>query len=308
MRQHFSTAGSSATSTKHALAEPTSFLRPFKLITFALLLAILLASCGGSDTPSAESEEAPAAADTATAEPQPDPTATTAPDPTSTTAPDPTATPEPEPEPGPTDTPQPEAEPPATVQAQEESASDSEGSPAVGQTFTIVAEESEARFIIEEELLGQPKTVIGATNAIAGELTVDSSNPAASVIGPIQIDAGTFVTDDNRRNGAIRRFILQTNQYQFITFNTTELNGLPDTVAVGDEVVFEVSGDLTVRDITNPALFVIILQVVSESELRGSAATIVAREDFNLTIPQVPSVANVGTELIVEFEFVARSQ
>lgn len=306
MQQHFSTAGSRAASTKNTLADKNASLRRFKLITFVLLAAILLAACGGSDAPSAETEEAPVAADTATAEPQPDPTATTEPEPTNT--PEPEAEPTNTPEPEPTDTPQPEAEPTATAQPQQEAESESADMPAVGQTFTIVAEESEARFIIEEELLGQPKTVIGATNAISGELMVDAANPAASAIGPIQIDAGTFVTDDNRRNGAIRRFILQTNQYQFITFNTTELIGLPEAVAVGDEVVFEINGDLTVRDITNPALFVITLQVVSESELRGSAATIVAREDYNLTIPQVPSVANVGTELIVEFDFVARAQ
>ncbi len=306
MQQHFSTAGSRAASTKTTLADKNASFRRFKLITFALLVAILLAACGGSDAPPAEPEEAPVAADTATAEPQPDPTATTEPEPTNT--PEPEAEPTNTPEPEPTDTPQPEAEPTATAQPQQEAESESADMPAVGQTFTIVAEESEARFIIEEELLGQPKTVIGATNAISGELMVDAANPAASAIGPIQIDAGTFVTDDNRRNGAIRRFILQTNQYQFITFNTTELIGLPEAVAVGDEVVFEINGDLTVRDITNPALFVITLQVVSETELRGSAATIVAREDYNLTIPQVPSVANVGTELIVEFDFVARAQ
>lgn len=306
MQLHLSSAVSRVASPEHTLTDPNSSLRRFKLITFVLLAAILLAACGGSDAPPAEPEEAPVAADTATAEPQPDPTATTEPEPTNT--PEPEAEPTNTPEPEPTDTPQPEAEPTATAQPQQEAESESADMPAVGQTFTIVAEESEARFIIEEELLGQPKTVIGATNAISGELMVDAANPAASAIGPIQIDAGTFVTDDNRRNGAIRRFILQTNQYQFITFNTTELIGLPEAVAVGDEVVFEINGDLTVRDITNPALFVITLQVVSESELRGSAATIVARENFNLTIPQVPSVANVGTELIVEFDFVARVQ
>ncbi len=296
MQLHFSSAGSRVVSTEQTLTDPNSSLRRFKLIAFALLAAILLAACGGSDAPTAEPEEAPAAADTATAEPQPDPTATS--------APEPTAAPEPEP----TDTPQPEAEPAATAQPQQEAESESADMPAVSQTFTIVAEESEARFSIDELLLGQPKTVIGTTNALSGELTVDAANPAASVIGPIQIDAGTLITDDNRRNGAIRRFILQTNQYQFITFNATELIGLPETVDIGDEIDFEIMGDLTVREVTNPVLFIVSLQVVSDSEIRGSAATIVVRDDFNLTIPQVPSVANVGEEFIVEFDFVARVQ
>jgi polyisoprenoid-binding protein YceI len=195
-----------------------------------------------------------------------------------------------QPEPQPTDTPVPEPE----------------SAPALSKTFVIVAEESEARFIIDEELFGQPQTVVGITNALSGDLTVDPANPSASVIGPIQIDAGTFVTDNNRRNGAIQRFILQSSRHRFITFNTTALAGLPDAAAVGDEFQFEITGDLTVREITEPVLFSVTMQIVSESELRGSASTVVALETFELTIPQVPSVANVGEEFIVEFDFVAR--
>lgn len=183
---------------------------------------------------------------------------------------------------------------------------DMEDPPAI--MFSLVGEESEARYIIDEELLGQPKTVVGTTNAISGELTVDPANPAASFIGPIQIEAGTFVTDSNRRDGAVRRFVLQTSQYQFITFTATAYVGLPDAAAIGDEIQFEVTGDLTVRDITRPAIFIVTMQVVSESELRGNAATIIVRDDYELRIPAVPSVANVGEEFIVEFDFVARAQ
>lgn len=279
---------------------------PLRLIIFVLLAALLLAACGRSDAPASDTEEAPAAADTATPVPEPDPTDTPPPVPTDTPMPEPTDTPVPEPEP--TNTPEPEPEPSPTAAPQEESAAESAEMPGTGQTFVIVPEESEARFSIDELLFGQPKTVIGTTNAITGEITVDAANPAASVIGPIQIEAGTFVTDNDRRNGAIRRFILQSNQYQFVTFSSTELSGMPDSVAVGDDIDFEVTGDLTVREVTNPVLFIVTLQVVSETELRGSAATIIVRDDFDLTIPQVPNVANVGEEFIVEFDFVARSQ
>ena len=306
MELHLSTAKSRVTASKLSLTVSNSSVRQQRLITFLLLAALLLAACGGSDSPSADSEDAPVAADTATPVTEPEPTNTPVPVPTDTPVSDPTATPEPEPEP--TDTPQPEPEPAATAAPQEEAESESAEMPGGGQTFVIVAEESEARFIIKEQLLGQPKTVIGTTNALSGELTVDTANPAASVIGTIQIEAGTFVTDNDRRNGAIRRFILQSNQYQFIAFTATELVGLPDAIAVGDEVEFEVTGDLTVRDMSNPVLFIVTMQVVSESELRGTAATIVVRDAFEITIPQVPSVANVGEEFIVEFDFVARAK
>ena len=257
---------------------------PLLLIALALLAALLLAACGSPDAAPPDTETVPVAADTATAQS------------------------EPEPEPTDTPVPEPESAPSATPPPQEEAKAESEEAPALSKTFVIVAEESEARFIIDEELFGQPQTVVGITNALSGDLTVDPANPSSSVIGPIQIDAGTFVTDNNRRNGAIQRFILQSSRHRFITFNTTALAGLPDAIAVGDEIQFEITGDLTVREITEPVLFSVTMQIVSESELRGSASTVVALETFELTIPQVPSVANVGEEFIVEFDFVARAE
>ncbi len=252
--------------------------RCLRLMTYVLISALILGACAAAAPASSVEAPVPVAADTATPEPEP------------------TNTPVSETEPVPTPTPP----------AREEADADSMPSTA-SQTFAIVAEESEARFLIDELLFGAPKTVIGTTRALSGELTVNPTDPPTSAIGPIQIDASTFVTDHNRRNGAIRRFILQTNQHQFITFTTTALSGLPHTVSVGDEVHFDVTGDLTIRDITNPVSFAVTLQIVSESELRGSATTVVTREAYELTIPQVPNVANVGEEFIVEFDFVARA-
>lgn len=260
----------------------SSLLRRLGPVLCLLICLLLLAACEGPgpSEPAAGSE--PVAADTPTPQPEPEPT----------------DTPVPEPEPAPT----------ATAVPQEESEAESVESPVVGRTFVIAPQESEARFIIDEELFGQPKTVVGTTSALSGELTVVAANPSASQIGVIQIDADTFITDHDRRNGAIRRFILQSNRHRYITFNATALTGLPAEVAVGEEVQFEISGDLTVREITKPVLFDVTLRVLSETEIQGTASTVVALETFELTIPQVPSVANVGEEFIVEFDFVARAQ
>lgn len=208
----------------------------------------------------------------------------------------------------PTNTPVAETDPAPTVTPKEETDRAEASASTAAQTFVIVGEESEARFIIDELLFGAPKTVIGTTSELSGELTVNAANPSASEIGPIQVDANTFITDNDRRNGAIRRFILQTSRYKFITFTPTAISGMPDAVSISDEVSFDVSGDLTIRDITNPVSFTVTLQIVSESELQGIATTVIAREAYALTIPQVPSVANVSEEVIVEFDFVARAE
>jgi polyisoprenoid-binding protein YceI len=182
---------------------------------------------------------------------------------------------------------------------------------AAGTTnFVIVPEESEARFILSEEFLGTPKTVIGMTSHLSGEFNVDPANPGNTSISSIQIDARSFVTDNERRDIAVRRFILQSDrdEYQFITFTPVEITGLPESSSVGDELTFQVSGDLQIRDVVHAATFDVTVTAVSAKELTGVARAVVMRPDFELTIPQVPSVANVSEDVSLELSFTARSQ
>ena len=196
-----------------------------------------------------------------------------------------------------------------TEETAPETASD-EATTSGGQTFQIVPEQSEVRFIIDEVLRGSPKTVVGSNSQLSGQITVDPANPAEASIGPIEIDARGFKTDQNRRNGAIQRFILQTGQpeNQFITFTPTAIDGLPASAAVGDTFDFQITGDLTVHGVTQAATFAMQVTAGSETELSGSGSTTVNYADFGLTIPDVPFVASVADEVILEIEFVAAAQ
>lgn len=171
-------------------------------------------------------------------------------------------------------------------------------------TFVIDATRSEVRFVIDEVLRGQPTTVTGVNNDVSGEVLVDPANPAATQIGVLTIGAGTFATDNNQRNGAIRRFILQSADHPTITFVPTQVSGMPDAVAVGDTLNFQVTGDLTIRDVTNPVTFDLSAVVLSASELQLSGSTQILREDYSISIPRVPFVASVEEEVILELDLV----
>ncbi len=125
MRPHTSKAKSFPTAGKPCLVSTKPGAAHLKLIIFVLLAALLVAACGGSDAPPSDTEEAPAAADTATPVTEPDPTDTPEPVPTDTPMPEPTDTPAPEPEATDTPEPEPEAAPAATAQPQEETAAES---------------------------------------------------------------------------------------------------------------------------------------------------------------------------------------
>ena len=173
--------------------------------------------------------------------------------------------------------------------------------------FRIVSAESEARFTLTEDLRGAFTTVVGKTSEVAGDIFVDFANPSASKVGEIVINARTLATDNDFRNRALRSEILQSAQdaYEFIRFTPSELIGLPASLSVGEEVTFEIAGNLTVRDITQAVTFSVTAKAESADRLTGTGSTTVTRAQFNLNIPNVPNVANVSDEVTLEIDFVA---
>lgn len=177
------------------------------------------------------------------------------------------------------------------------------------KTFQLAQEGTEARFYIDEVLMGQDKRVLGVTAQVEGQITLDPANPSSAQIGAIRINARDFSTDSERRNGAIQRFVLESNQdqYQYITFEPTAIQDLPATVTIGQAFSFTVVGNLTIRDITREETFQVSVTPNSETELVGLGSTTIIRDNYGLTIPSVPSVANVSAEVLLEIQFRATS-
>jgi polyisoprenoid-binding protein YceI len=171
--------------------------------------------------------------------------------------------------------------------------------------FTIVQDESEVRFTLGELLSGVPTTVVGTTDQVAGEIAIDPAAPANSKVGVILVNARTLTTDNNFRNRAINNEILDTNEFEFIQFTPTSITGFPENPAVGETLEFQIIGDLTIRDITNEVVFNVTVTAVSETRLEGSASAVVDRADYDLRIPNVPRVADVDEEVLLEIDFVA---
>ncbi|MEM7117027.1 MAG: YceI family protein [Chloroflexota bacterium] len=176
------------------------------------------------------------------------------------------------------------------------------------RNYTIEPDKSEVRFYIDELLFGNPKTVIGRTSDLSGVLVLDWNAPTLAEVGPIQINALDLRTDDSFRNRAMRFQILESAEeaYQFILFTPTAVSGLPTTpIVAGESYQFELTGGLTIRDITQTETFVMTVTAVSETELNGFGETVVLRSDYDLDIPSVPGVANVADEVRLEIDFVA---
>jgi polyisoprenoid-binding protein YceI len=180
---------------------------------------------------------------------------------------------------------------------------------AQAQNF-VLSEGSEARFYINEVLLGNDKTVVGITTDVTGDIQFDLANPAATTVGTITVNARELATDDNRRNNQIQNRILEASkdEFQFITFEPTSITGFPEAVGVGDTFNVQMVGNLTIHGVSNEQTFDVAVTVVSETELQGLGSTTILHADYELSIPRVPMVASVEDEVKLEIAFSALAQ
>ncbi len=177
--------------------------------------------------------------------------------------------------------------------------------PAGEVVLQIAQGQSKASFIIDEVLNGKPNKVVGTTDQVAGEIAVDPNDPSKSRVGTIQVEARALTTDSGMRNRTIANRILQTSQYEFITFAPSRLTGLPQQAAVGQSYTFQIVGNLTIRGVTKEVTFDVTAKAASATRLEGTAKTTINYSDYGIRIPQVPQVASVANQVGLQLDFVA---
>ena len=178
-----------------------------------------------------------------------------------------------------------------------------------GAVFTIDSSASQATFSIDEVLFGQPNTVVGQTSAVAGQIRVDTADPAKSQVGQIKVDLSALTTDNDLRTRTLQNRILETGNpsNQFATFTPKTVTGLPASVVIGQPVPLTITGDLAIHGTTRTVTFNATVTLVSATQLKGQATTTVKYADFGLAIPDVPSVTGVGSAVKLALSFTAKA-
>ena len=178
-----------------------------------------------------------------------------------------------------------------------------------GTVYRIDSAQSEVRFTLQEDLRGSRVDVIGITKDVGGDIMVDLQQPQNSTVNPIVINARTLETDQGFRNQAIRSRILRSAEdaYELITFTPTSISGLPTAAITDGPVTFQVTGDLKIVEVTKSVTFDVTIASVSAAEISGTGTAVINWEDFNLSIPNAPGVANITPETTLEIDFVAQA-
>jgi polyisoprenoid-binding protein YceI len=144
--------------------------------------------------------------------------------------------------------------------------------------------------------------VRGSFNEFEGTATVDSENPANSSVR-LTIDAASIDTRNAQRDEHLRtNDFLALEQYPQITFVSTDIRQV-------DETTFEVTGDLTIKDVTN--------RITVPFEFEGAAqdpygnqrigfdgSVTISRKDYGITWNAALETGGVlvSDKIVLEFE------
>jgi polyisoprenoid-binding protein YceI len=104
------------------------------------------------------------------------------------------------------------------------------------------------------------------------------------------------------RDNYIRRNTLQTDTYRDAVFVPTAVEGLPSPLPTSGDVSFKMTGDLTVRDVTQQVTWD-VQGTVAGNELTGTAKTAFKFGDFGMTPPTTMRVLSIEDNIILELTF-----
>ena len=176
--------------------------------------------------------------------------------------------------------------------------------PAPAATFSILSEESEARYRAQEELANVGATeAVGRTNAIIGQILFGEDGlPLAC--SRFDVDLRTLQSDNARRDNYLYNNTLETERFPLATFVLSAVEGLEQPLAEGEETTFTLIGNLTVHGVTKLVAWE-ATATLDEDTLRGTAATAFDMPDFGIEPPVVGPVVSLDERVALEVDITA---
>ena len=240
--------------------------RRFLVCAVALVL-LAIAACGGDPTP--------------TAVPPPSPTATPLP-----------ATPTPVPTPKPAPESQTQASSPAAV--------------GTGAVTVALEDGTTARYLVREQLARRnlPNDAVGVTSDVSGSIVFDDDGGILSEHSKITVDLSSLRSDEGRRDRFVRNNTLETGRFPEAEFVATDAPGLEWPLPSGEQVSFELAGEMTMHGVTMPLTWEVEAEF-GEAEVTGVARTSFTFDTFDMQVPTVFVVLSVEDNIRLELDFQA---
>ncbi len=159
-------------------------------------------------------------------------------------------------------------------------------------------------YSVEETLAGQSRTAEGTTQAVAGDIAVNTEDPANSRIGTIVVNIEQFRSDSALRDKRIRTDFLNSSEFPMAEFEATSIAGLPSGIDGDTAAELTIEGDLTVAEVTAPATFV-GEATVTDDQLTATVTATVLMSDHGVGPINVAGLVRTSDEVELTFDLVA---
>jgi polyisoprenoid-binding protein YceI len=173
-----------------------------------------------------------------------------------------------------------------------------------GVRFVLAPTGNAARYRVREQLMGHdfPNDAVGETKSLTGAIEFDAKGKVIPQSSKFVLDAGTFVSDQNRRDGFVRRRLLEADTYPSIVLVPTDVRGVSLPLPTSGTLPIELTGDLTVHGVTRPTIWKGSTRF-QEGRVTGSAATAFTFNDIRMEQPRVPVLLSVADTIRLEIDF-----
>ena len=176
--------------------------------------------------------------------------------------------------------------------------------------YVVTATGNEARYRVREQLarVDFPSDAVGKTNQVTGAIVIGADGRIVRDGSSVTVDLAAIQSDNQRRDGFVRRNTLQTDSFPKAVFVPTSAQGLPATLPATGEITFQLTGDLTIHGVTRPTTWQVKAARSASGAVTGTATTSFRFGDFNMTIPKVGMVLSVDDNIALEYDFTFEPQ
>ena len=170
--------------------------------------------------------------------------------------------------------------------------------------FVVAPTGNAARYRVRERLVGRdlPNDAVGETKNVTGAIEFDANGKVIPQSSKFVLDAGTFVSDQNRRDGFVRGRLLEADAYPSIVLVPTDVRGVSLPLPASGTLPIEMTGNLTVHGVTRPTKWKGSANF-QNGRVTGCAATVLTFDDIQMAQPRVPVLLSVGDSIRLEIDF-----
>jgi polyisoprenoid-binding protein YceI len=170
--------------------------------------------------------------------------------------------------------------------------------------FSLVADASQARFRVREQLAGMqlPNEAVGTTKAIQGAIVFGPNGEIIREQSKFTVDLNTLRTDQPMRDAFIKQNTLETQRFPTAEFVPHTAQGLPWPLPTSGEATFKLTGEMTVHGVRHTVTWDVTARF-SGREASGTATTSVTFGDFGMAQPRVARVLSIEDNIRLELDF-----